>query len=190
MNKNKFNFFGNNMAVDFGNTSFSDRGRNIDLLLNANDFCQRFEVVGVDVRLNEANVQFSKIIQLRKLLREGFERCVVGEFVAQSLVEVINSYLPYYEVTHQIAMEDGKVKLSAQNSPRTLEAALAIIAYEAAALLCSEKVKQLKGCANDNCVAMFVDTSKAKKRRWCSMNLCGNRVKAANHYALSKNETP
>jgi predicted RNA-binding Zn ribbon-like protein len=32
----------------------------------------------------------------------------------------------------------------------------------------------------------FYDTSPKRSRRWCSMATCGNRAKAARHYARSK----
>jgi predicted RNA-binding Zn ribbon-like protein len=45
----------------------------------------------------------------------------------------------------------------------------------------------LRRCANhDTCVLMFLDTSRSHTRRWCSMELCGNRSKVAAHDARSR----
>ncbi|MEV7417603.1 CGNR zinc finger domain-containing protein [Streptomyces sp. NPDC089919] len=41
-------------------------------------------------------------------------------------------------------------------------------------------------CASDTCVLHFFDTSRNGTRRWCSMAACGNRAKAARHYARSR----
>ncbi|SUA79748.1 Conserved protein containing a Zn-ribbon-like motif, possibly RNA-binding [Nocardia otitidiscaviarum] len=42
---------------------------------------------------------------------------------------------------------------------------------------------RIKQCAHPHCVLWFYDTSKNGARRWHSMATCGNRAKAARHYA-------
>lgn len=48
-----------------------------------------------------------------------------------------------------------------------------------------ELIRQAPGrarkCANPTCPLHFVDTSRAGTRRWCSMDLCGNRSKVRRH---------
>lgn len=36
---------------------------------------------------------------------------------------------------------------------------------------------RVRGCANPRCVLWFLDVSKNGSRRWCSMEVCGNRAK-------------
>ena len=36
------------------------------------------------------------------------------------------------------------------------------------------------------CTWLFIDTSPTKRRRWCSMALCGNRAKVQRHYRRSR----
>lgn len=38
----------------------------------------------------------------------------------------------------------------------------------------------------ERCTWMFVDRGRGRARRWCSMSLCGNRAKAARHYARTR----
>jgi predicted RNA-binding Zn ribbon-like protein len=45
---------------------------------------------------------------------------------------------------------------------------------------------RIRSCAHPDCVLWFVDTSARGTRRWCSMAGCGNRAKAARHYARSR----
>lgn len=40
---------------------------------------------------------------------------------------------------------------------------------------------RVRRCANPGCTLHFHDTSKAGRRRWCSMATCGNRLKARRH---------
>lgn len=42
---------------------------------------------------------------------------------------------------------------------------------------------RLRRCAHPDCVLHFLDTTGRGTRRWCSMAGCGNRAKAARHYA-------
>jgi predicted RNA-binding Zn ribbon-like protein len=39
----------------------------------------------------------------------------------------------------------------------------------------------IRQCEADQCGGFFLDQSRAKPRRWCSMDTCGNRAKAARH---------
>jgi predicted RNA-binding Zn ribbon-like protein len=42
---------------------------------------------------------------------------------------------------------------------------------------CDGTWDRLKVCGNDECAYVFYDRSKNACRRWCSMEVCGNRVK-------------
>lgn len=52
--------------------------------------------------------------------------------------------------------------------------------------LASVSSDRIRICEHDDCILHFVDTSKSGKRRWCSMDTCGNRHKAAEFYAKKK----
>lgn len=52
----------------------------------------------------------------------------------------------------------------------------------------STSIDRIRECEHPECILYFVDTSKSGKRRWCSMELCGNRQKAAEFYARNKNK--
>ncbi len=41
---------------------------------------------------------------------------------------------------------------------------------------------RLRPCANDRCRLFLLDRSRANTARWCSMAICGNRMKARRHY--------
>jgi predicted RNA-binding Zn ribbon-like protein len=56
------------------------------------------------------------------------------------------------------------------------------VVHSAAELLTSGDLGQVRQCAREGCDWLFVDTSKNQSRRWCSMSLCGSRVKARRYY--------
>lgn len=56
------------------------------------------------------------------------------------------------------------------------------VVHDAAGLLTSEELDRVGQCADDRCGWLFLDTSRNRSRRWCSMENCGNRAKARRHY--------
>jgi hypothetical protein len=54
-----------------------------------------------------------------------------------------------------------------------------ILAWDA---LAKESPGRLRPCANDECRLFLIDRSTANRARWCSMAVCGNRIKARRHY--------
>jgi predicted RNA-binding Zn ribbon-like protein len=50
-------------------------------------------------------------------------------------------------------------------------------------LITSEKLRHVRECGGPECGWLFLDTTKNRQRRWCSMDGCGNRAKARRHYA-------
>jgi len=57
-------------------------------------------------------------------------------------------------------------------------------------LMDGRELRRLKMCPGDNCGWLFIDETKNARRTWCSMETCGNRAKAARHYARSKSSAP
>jgi predicted RNA-binding Zn ribbon-like protein len=47
-------------------------------------------------------------------------------------------------------------------------------------------VQRVRQCSADNCLIVYLDTSRPGRRRWCAMQRCGNRHKVAEHRARSR----
>jgi predicted RNA-binding Zn ribbon-like protein len=60
------------------------------------------------------------------------------------------------------------------------------VARSAADLLTSGDLGRVRQCAREGCDWLFMDTSKNRSRRWCSMAMCGSRVKAGRYYRRVK----
>ncbi|HEY0813747.1 MAG TPA: CGNR zinc finger domain-containing protein [Pseudonocardia sp.] len=45
---------------------------------------------------------------------------------------------------------------------------------------------RLRPCANDECRLFLLDRSRPNTARWCSMKVCGNRLKVRRHYQRSR----
>jgi len=53
-------------------------------------------------------------------------------------------------------------------------------------LLTSDKLDRLCECPGENCGWLFLDLSRNRSRKWCSMRDCGNVVKARRYYEKTK----
>ncbi|TCR65385.1 CGNR zinc finger domain-containing protein [Bosea sp. BK604] len=80
----------------------------------------------------------------------------------------------------------GKARLSASNDsfawtwePRTalIEAVLGPIALSALSMLTQQDLARVKRCEGEHCGWLIFDTTKNRRRRWCEMEVCGNRAK-------------
>jgi len=65
------------------------------------------------------------------------------------------------------------------------ERPLLATALDAASLLTSPDIEKVKQCGDAACGWFFLDVSRNRSRRWCSMEGCGNRNKARSFYERS-----
>jgi predicted RNA-binding Zn ribbon-like protein len=61
------------------------------------------------------------------------------------------------------------------------ESLLFPLARSLADLVCTEDFTYVKACEGPECTLLFVDRTRGRVRRWCSMAVCGNRAKQAAH---------
>ncbi|WP_329178211.1 MULTISPECIES: CGNR zinc finger domain-containing protein [unclassified Streptomyces] len=67
-----------------------------------------------------------------------------------------------------------------------VRAVLALVARDALELAASPALlPRLHACASPECGALFLDNSRPGTRRWCSMDICGNRAKKSTFRARS-----
>jgi predicted RNA-binding Zn ribbon-like protein len=59
------------------------------------------------------------------------------------------------------------------------ESLLFPLARSLADLVCTEDFTCVKACEGPECTLLFIDRTRGRARRWCSMSICGNRAKQA-----------
>lgn len=64
---------------------------------------------------------------------------------------------------------------------RSPESLLLPIAGALAKFVCDEDFTYVKACEGHACTLLFVDRTRGRARRWCSMSICGNRAKQLAH---------
>jgi predicted RNA-binding Zn ribbon-like protein len=71
---------------------------------------------------------------------------------------------------------------------RSADSLLLPIAQSMAELLATADFTHVKACEGPTCTLMFLDTTRGRIRRWCSMAVCGNRAKQAAHRSKLSSE--
>lgn len=61
----------------------------------------------------------------------------------------------------------------------TVSQLLSAVARDALDLLGSDQIGLVRECDGPTCTRLYVDSSRARNRRWCSNNECGNQAKVA-----------
>jgi predicted RNA-binding Zn ribbon-like protein len=117
--------------------------------------------------------------ELRHVLevRQALQAVVRGQQPADVLASALLG------VTSVPAIEDGRLTWNLGVAPERELAVRAILAWDA---LARQNPRRLRPCANDECRLFLIDRSKANAARWCSMAVCGNRMKARRHYQRSR----
>lgn len=77
--------------------------------------------------------------------------------------------------------QDGVLVRQLAGTPECA-ALLAAVARDAVELLTDPAARAaLRQCEGDNCPIVYLDTSRGRRRRWCSSEVCGNRERVARH---------
>jgi len=178
-----FDFNGNHLAVDFINTVNARPVFTRDDLTTAEDVFEWASAAGLPTKGGAVNPEldrrgFEAIIELREKLYRVFAPMAAGGAPDADALRFVSC-----RAASAIATAEW-VKVGARLEPRWHECSLDAIgdrlADEAMALLRGPAIARLGRCAG--CGWLFVDTSRAHARRWCSMNACGVRDKMRRYH--------
>lgn len=191
---------GGRPVVDFVNTVSDrssgtpyDRLRTFDDLL---EWCVRVELVGPEAarrlaaeaadRTQDALAALERARDLREALFELFQAEVEDRPAPPHALETFNGFLADGLRHRRVEVVEGEFRWHWAEHPARLDVMLGPLAWSAAELLTSQELGRLKQCAQDGCRWIFLDLSKNRSRRWCTMEDCGNRAKARRHYHRHK----
>lgn len=125
----------------------------------------------------QAAAFLKELIQFRERLREAVFRIESGHAPDEDFVQEVNACLERYPLRTALRKEGGRLVREAQFAPRKPVDFWAPIIDAAADLLSESNTSRIRKC--ESCIVHFLDVSKKGSRRWCSMNICGNKVKVA-----------
>ena len=188
-----FLFVGNHPCLDFINTELILEGHRTDLLEERADVIEWLirakllgtnQGMGIAARLGQAEGVrlLSEVKAFRMVLRQMAERIVARKSVPRSVIEIVNRLLSQRPGYLQLLRTTGRVERHFYSSTQGPSLVLALLAETASDLLCTKDLPLVKKCRNQACILFFYDTTKNHARQWCSMSVCGNRMKVAAHY--------
>jgi predicted RNA-binding Zn ribbon-like protein len=125
----------------------------------------------------EAATFLKQLIAFRERLREAVLRMENLSSPTDAFLAGVNSLLLQYPRHTSLHKRDGKVIRQTVFELREPADLWSPIIDATADLLAESDFSRIRKC--ESCVVHFFDTSKKGSRRWCSMNICGNKLKVA-----------
>jgi predicted RNA-binding Zn ribbon-like protein len=119
---------------------------------------------------------------LRDALYRLFAAQARGRRVPTADLAAVNVALQEALPHLRLGRQAGAYAWSWQSADGDLTAPLRPIARSAAELLTCADLARVRECDGAACTWLFLDESRNRSRRWCSMESCGNRAKARRHY--------
>jgi len=132
--------------------------------------------------------EFDQAIALREMLYRLFDAQAQGKPAPPRDLEALNQALAHAPGRKTLKRGRTGYEWEVDAKSGTALALLAPVLWSAGDLLAGARLDRVRRCANPECGWLFLDDSRAGKRRWCSMSACGNRAKARRHYHKSKEE--
>lgn len=196
-----FLFVGNLLWLDFVNTTPILDGERVDLLGNFDDLVRWLQESGglsaarareVTARWGdsgEGRLALREALALRAALSAGAERLAAGKPPGEVMVRAVNRVLASRPAYVQLVREGRGLVSRVQPVTSSAGHLLVPIAESAAWLLEHGDPSLVRRCEGAGCVLMFYDTTRNRSRRWCSMEGCGSRAKAAAYYRRTRRPT-
>jgi predicted RNA-binding Zn ribbon-like protein len=131
---------------------------------------------------DEAEAALVKAREIRESVYRLFLSAIRHEQPNADDVQALNHALAAAPARTEMAYANGKYVWRVPEVVYSLDAVTWRVLWAAADLLASDRIDQVKVCEGDECGWVFLDTSRNRARRWCSMSDCGNRAKANRYY--------
>lgn len=184
-----FLFVGNRTILDFLNTKPELAAGPTELLTDARALEKWLIAAGIvsSARAKtlvrawrdsaEAASFVKELTAFRERLRTAVLRIEDDSLPTDAFVAEVNSLLREYPAHTSLTKRDSKLVQETVFEPRKPTDLWAPIAVATADLLTEVEPSRIRQC--ESCITHFFDTSKKSSRRWCSMNICGNKLKVA-----------
>ncbi|MGB7872955.1 MAG: ABATE domain-containing protein [Anaerolineales bacterium] len=191
--------FGGILCLDFTNTLYGHANPIHEYLMDYRDVVLWSRHVGIldpdkaENLLSEweqipvkFEAVFRRTIQLRETLYRIFASLAHDESPQNDDITRLHQAWLENETHSQLVRTGSGFELEWEDGD-AIESMLWPITRSAVELLTSDELKRVKQCGR--CDWLFVDRSRNRSRRWCSMNACGNRIKMARRYEREKQGT-
>jgi predicted RNA-binding Zn ribbon-like protein len=172
-----FRFRSDHVALDLAATLAARRTEPRELLATPADLDRWIRAAGLPSSTSPAMADDLRAArELREALYRLAQACRVGTLFAPADRALVNDWAARPLPPSQLGPMPGD---GAAAGPLRVSQILTAIAREAVGLYSGAEAAKIRAC--EGCSILFVDSSRAGQRRWCSMAACGNKVKVAAH---------
>jgi len=182
-------FVGDDLALDFINSEFGVGAAHHDCFADDEAVLACLTLAGgwpVDVGAAPKGL---RALALR--LRDNARSLVhAAKHEGASDASVVNQVLLAGRASKELRWDDASASFKVIRQRRHDDAAsfLEPIAQAVVRLLTDTQLELVRQCEAHDCTLMFHDKTKSHRRRWCSMAVCGNRMKVAAFRSRKKGE--
>lgn len=127
---------------------------------------------------------------VRENLFSIFSALVARRPPARRAIEAVNGWFAAAQRHRRLVSVPGGASYRYEVKADDLDQMLWPAIMDAAEFIVSEETtRRLRMCQGATCGWLFLDHSRRGDRKWCDMSVCGNRAKAARHYARIRRDT-
>jgi predicted RNA-binding Zn ribbon-like protein len=128
-------------------------------------------------RTSEARTFLDELVSFRERLRDAVLRLEGGDTPSEDFLADLNARLFAHPMRQTLVAEHGQLTVRPAFGTSISDTLWASLLDKAVQLFSAVQADRLRKC--EGCAVHFHDVSKKGSRRWCSMSLCGNRIKVA-----------
>ncbi len=171
---------GNALCFDFANTVSARPSARWDVLATAETAAAWAAAIGHPITDSIRDEELDGAQELREVVYRVFHHVAHGGQPASDDLDALTAEYAAGVQAASLRAGDGTYRLSWPGD-RTLRTLRWEVATSAVDLLTAGPLDRVGECPA--CGWLFLDTSKNRSRRWCSMATCGGRDKARRYYA-------
>jgi predicted RNA-binding Zn ribbon-like protein len=128
------------------------------------------------------DAHLAQVRQLREAISSLVRSVMSASPVRGEPLAIVNQHAARPDLPPQLEVERGRPIVTTPPGA-DVPSALATIARDAVRLIGGPQAARIKECEHPDCSLLFVDETQSGRRRWCSMDRCGNLVKTAGYRA-------
>jgi predicted RNA-binding Zn ribbon-like protein len=183
-----FLFIGNQPALDLLNTVLLSNNGSVEMLPDTKALKRWLIAAGListqrtarwsrSLKSSQGENFLKRLREFRTRLRAAVLRLEAGKPPTRQFLAELNGLLRTHPSRRAVVLRDRKLRRETVFEPSTADHLWGLIAAATESLLCDTDPSRIRKC--ESCIGHFYDASKKGSRRWCSMKLCGNKVKVA-----------
>lgn len=172
-------FISGRLALDFAHSGGEGRFAAFERLHTPGDLSRWFELSQLRLHgVAAAETDLAGARELRRAVWDAANAVRLGDQPQVADIATVNRFAALAPPVPVLGDTGGVVSWTL---PEGAGSALSAVARDAIDLFSRASEVRIKQCENPACPLLFVDASRAGKRRWCAMERCGNMTKVARH---------